>query len=64
MGVCVCLCTCGHVCVFFLQSSAADLQLPRDAQGNTDFQLLVKQLKECPSLQDQADILYILYIMK
>ncbi|XP_061082119.1 phosphorylase b kinase regulatory subunit alpha, liver isoform isoform X2 [Conger conger] len=46
------------------KSSTADLQLPRDAQGNTDFQLLVKQLKECPSLQDQADILYVLYIMK
>ncbi|KAG5833307.1 phosphorylase b kinase regulatory subunit alpha, liver isoform isoform X1 [Anguilla rostrata] len=46
------------------KSAAADLQLPRDAQGNTDFQLLVRQLKECPTLQDQADILYILYIMK
>ncbi|KAJ8253159.1 hypothetical protein GJAV_G00209770 [Gymnothorax javanicus] len=46
------------------KSSAAELQLPRDAQGNTDFQLLVKQLNECPSLQDQADILYVLYIMK
>uniref|UniRef100_A0A3P8UGJ7 Phosphorylase b kinase regulatory subunit n=1 Tax=Amphiprion percula TaxID=161767 RepID=A0A3P8UGJ7_AMPPE len=44
--------------------SAADLHLPRDSQGNTDFAALVKQLKECPTLQDQADILYILYIMK
>lgn len=44
--------------------SAADLHLPRDAQGNTDFSALVKQLKECPTLQDQADILYILYMMK
>ncbi|XP_023124145.2 phosphorylase b kinase regulatory subunit alpha, liver isoform isoform X4 [Amphiprion ocellaris] len=44
--------------------SAADLHLPRDSQGNTDFATLVKQLKECPTLQDQADILYILYIMK
>uniref|UniRef100_A0AAQ5Y8B1 Phosphorylase b kinase regulatory subunit n=1 Tax=Amphiprion ocellaris TaxID=80972 RepID=A0AAQ5Y8B1_AMPOC len=43
---------------------AADLHLPRDSQGNTDFATLVKQLKECPTLQDQADILYILYIMK
>ncbi|XP_072320817.1 phosphorylase b kinase regulatory subunit alpha, liver isoform isoform X2 [Eucyclogobius newberryi] len=42
----------------------ADLHLPRDAQGNTDFSTLVNQLKECPTLQDQADILYILYIMK
>ncbi|XP_026234433.1 phosphorylase b kinase regulatory subunit alpha, liver isoform isoform X1 [Anabas testudineus] len=44
--------------------SAADLHLPRDSQGNTDFAELVRQLKECPTLQDQADILYILYIMK
>ncbi|KAF3686617.1 Phosphorylase b kinase regulatory subunit alpha, liver isoform [Channa argus] len=44
--------------------SAADLHLPRDAQGNTDFAVLVRQLKECPTLQDQADILYVLYIMK
>ncbi|XP_011608340.1 phosphorylase b kinase regulatory subunit alpha, liver isoform isoform X2 [Takifugu rubripes] len=44
--------------------SAADLHLPRDSQGKTDFATLVKQLKECPTLQDQADILYILYIMK
>ncbi|XP_034536645.1 phosphorylase b kinase regulatory subunit alpha, liver isoform [Notolabrus celidotus] len=43
---------------------AADLHLPRDSQGNTDFAALVRQLKECPTLQDQADILYILYIMK
>uniref|UniRef100_A0AAQ5XWK9 Phosphorylase b kinase regulatory subunit n=1 Tax=Amphiprion ocellaris TaxID=80972 RepID=A0AAQ5XWK9_AMPOC len=45
-------------------ANAADLHLPRDSQGNTDFATLVKQLKECPTLQDQADILYILYIMK
>nr|XP_057944678.1 phosphorylase b kinase regulatory subunit alpha, liver isoform isoform X2 [Doryrhamphus excisus]XP_057944679.1 phosphorylase b kinase regulatory subunit alpha, liver isoform isoform X2 [Doryrhamphus excisus] len=44
--------------------SAADLHLPRDAQGNTDFASLVRQLKECPTLQDQADILYVLYVMK
>ncbi|XP_047437280.1 phosphorylase b kinase regulatory subunit alpha, liver isoform isoform X2 [Mugil cephalus] len=44
--------------------SAADLHLPRDSQGNTDFASLVRQLKECPTLQDQADILYILYVMK
>ncbi|XP_044051074.1 phosphorylase b kinase regulatory subunit alpha, liver isoform isoform X4 [Siniperca chuatsi] len=44
--------------------SAADLHLPRDSQGNTDFSMLVRQLKECPTLQDQADILYILYVMK
>ncbi|CAN9507182.1 unnamed protein product [Ophioblennius macclurei] len=44
--------------------SAVDLHLPRDSQGNPDFAALVRQLKECPTLQDQADILYILYIMK
>uniref|UniRef100_A0A4W6CBC5 Phosphorylase b kinase regulatory subunit n=1 Tax=Lates calcarifer TaxID=8187 RepID=A0A4W6CBC5_LATCA len=44
--------------------NAADLHLPRDSQGNTDFAALVRQLKECPTLQDQADILYILYVMK
>ncbi|KAF0042996.1 hypothetical protein F2P81_004333 [Scophthalmus maximus] len=44
--------------------SVADLHLPRDAQGNTDFAALVRQLKECPTLQDQADVLYILYVMK
>ncbi|KAM9826071.1 phosphorylase b kinase regulatory subunit alpha, liver isoform 3-T3 [Syngnathus typhle] len=44
--------------------SATDLHLPRDAQGNTDFAALVRQLRECPTLQDQADILYILYVMK
>lgn len=44
--------------------SAAELHLPRDAQGKTDFAALVRQLKQCPTLQDQADILYILYIMK
>lgn len=44
--------------------SAADLHLPRDSQGNTDFAALVRQLRECPTLQDQADFLYILYVMK
>uniref|UniRef100_A0A3B3BY81 Phosphorylase b kinase regulatory subunit n=1 Tax=Oryzias melastigma TaxID=30732 RepID=A0A3B3BY81_ORYME len=44
--------------------SIAELQLPRDSCGNTDFAALVRQLKECPTLQDQADILYILYVMK
>ncbi|XP_017295964.1 phosphorylase b kinase regulatory subunit alpha, liver isoform isoform X2 [Kryptolebias marmoratus] len=44
--------------------SVSDLHLPRDSQGNTDFAVLVKQLKECGTLQDQADILYILYVLK
>ncbi|KAM3877411.1 LOW QUALITY PROTEIN: phosphorylase b kinase regulatory subunit alpha, liver isoform [Diretmus argenteus] len=46
------------------KSLAADLHLPRDSQGNTDFAGLVRRLRECPTLQDQADILYVLYIMK
>ncbi|XP_047661528.1 phosphorylase b kinase regulatory subunit alpha, liver isoform isoform X3 [Tachysurus fulvidraco] len=46
------------------KAPAPDLHLPRDAQGNTDFASLVNHLKECPTLQDQADILYILCAMK
>ncbi|XP_059823689.1 phosphorylase b kinase regulatory subunit alpha, liver isoform-like [Hypanus sabinus] len=41
-----------------------DLSLPKDAHGDIDFALLVEQLKECITLQDQADILYILYVIK
>uniref|UniRef100_A0A8C9W2L1 Phosphorylase b kinase regulatory subunit n=1 Tax=Scleropages formosus TaxID=113540 RepID=A0A8C9W2L1_SCLFO len=48
----------------YLPAHSVDLHLPRDAHGNTDFASLVRQLKECPTLQDQADILYILYVMK
>uniref|UniRef100_A0A8C1V8L9 Phosphorylase b kinase regulatory subunit n=1 Tax=Cyprinus carpio TaxID=7962 RepID=A0A8C1V8L9_CYPCA len=44
--------------------SGIDLHLPRDSHGNTDFACLVNQLKHCPTLQDQADILYVLYAMK
>uniref|UniRef100_A0A8C1F7M1 Phosphorylase b kinase regulatory subunit n=2 Tax=Cyprinus carpio TaxID=7962 RepID=A0A8C1F7M1_CYPCA len=43
---------------------SVDLHLPRDSHGNTDFACLVNQLKHCPTLQDQADILYVLYAMK
>ncbi|TSK53626.1 Phosphorylase b kinase regulatory subunit alpha, liver isoform [Bagarius yarrelli] len=46
------------------KTAAPDLHLPRDAQGNTDFAALMNHLKECPTLQDQADILYVLYAMK
>ncbi|KAM6977454.1 phosphorylase b kinase regulatory subunit alpha, liver isoform [Aplochiton taeniatus] len=42
----------------------ADLNLPRDSHGNPDFVAMARQLEECPTLQDQADILYILYMMK
>ncbi|XP_048459198.1 phosphorylase b kinase regulatory subunit alpha, liver isoform-like isoform X1 [Rhincodon typus] len=41
-----------------------DLSLPTDAHGEVDIGSLVEQLKECLTLQDQADILYILYVIK
>ncbi|XP_068918494.1 phosphorylase b kinase regulatory subunit alpha, skeletal muscle isoform [Petaurus breviceps papuanus] len=41
-----------------------EMHLPRDESGEIDFQALVAQLHECQSLQDQADILYVLYTMK
>ncbi|KAK1806116.1 hypothetical protein P4O66_012821 [Electrophorus voltai] len=54
-----------RICLFaFHQASSIDLHLPRDSHGNPDFAALVSHLKECPTLQDQADILYILYAMK
>ncbi|XP_051957572.1 phosphorylase b kinase regulatory subunit alpha, liver isoform isoform X4 [Xyrauchen texanus] len=46
------------------KAESVDLHLPHDAHGNTDFVFLVNQLKQCPTLQDQADILYVLYAMK
>uniref|UniRef100_A0A8B9KKN6 Phosphorylase b kinase regulatory subunit n=1 Tax=Astyanax mexicanus TaxID=7994 RepID=A0A8B9KKN6_ASTMX len=49
---------------YIRENLRVDLHLPRDAQGNTDFAALVSHLQECPTLQDQADILYILYAMK
>ncbi|XP_046529009.1 phosphorylase b kinase regulatory subunit alpha, liver isoform isoform X2 [Equus quagga] len=42
----------------------ADSQWPRDDRGDVDCEKLVKQLKDCSNLQDQADILYILYVIK
>ena len=62
MRTCVYLCVSVYLCS--QAPSIADLHLPRDSQGNTDFGSLVRQLKECPTLQDQADILYILCVMK
>ncbi|XP_064413549.1 phosphorylase b kinase regulatory subunit alpha, liver isoform isoform X1 [Latimeria chalumnae] len=47
-----------------LQTPGDDLHLPQDAHGNVDCDVLVEQLKECPTLQHQADILYILYVIK
>ncbi|XP_039600948.1 phosphorylase b kinase regulatory subunit alpha, liver isoform-like isoform X3 [Polypterus senegalus] len=46
------------------QDRGCNLNLPMDAHGNVDCEYLVQQLKECPTLQDQADILYILYVIK
>nr|DBA34127.1 TPA: hypothetical protein GDO54_001723 [Pyxicephalus adspersus] len=46
------------------QNKETELNLPKDSHGNIDCQKLVEQLKECPTLQDQADILYILCVIK
>ncbi|XP_073919710.1 phosphorylase b kinase regulatory subunit alpha, skeletal muscle isoform isoform X6 [Castor canadensis] len=45
-------------------SVRVEIHLPRDQSGEVDFQALVSQLKETSSLQEQADILYMLYTMK
>ncbi|NXE54870.1 KPB1 kinase, partial [Casuarius casuarius] len=42
----------------------AEMNLPRDEAGNVDCQALVDQLRICPTLQEQADILYMLHILK
>ncbi|XP_009868093.1 PREDICTED: phosphorylase b kinase regulatory subunit alpha, skeletal muscle isoform, partial [Apaloderma vittatum] len=42
----------------------AEMNLPRDADGNVDCKALVDQLRICPTLQEQADILYMLHILK
>ncbi|XP_069320151.1 phosphorylase b kinase regulatory subunit alpha, skeletal muscle isoform isoform X4 [Eulemur rufifrons] len=41
-----------------------EIHLPRDQFGEVDFKALALQLKETSSLQEQADILYMLYTMK
>uniref|UniRef100_A0A8I3Q376 Phosphorylase b kinase regulatory subunit n=1 Tax=Canis lupus familiaris TaxID=9615 RepID=A0A8I3Q376_CANLF len=45
-------------------SVRVEIHLPRDQSGELDFKALVLQLKETSSLQEQADILYMLYTMK
>ncbi|XP_032255032.1 phosphorylase b kinase regulatory subunit alpha, skeletal muscle isoform isoform X4 [Halichoerus grypus] len=45
-------------------SVRVERHLPRDQSGEVDFKALVLQLKETSSLQEQADILYMLYTMK
>ncbi|KAM6198124.1 LOW QUALITY PROTEIN: phosphorylase b kinase regulatory subunit alpha, skeletal muscle isoform [Sarcoramphus papa] len=42
----------------------AEMNLPRDEDGNVDCKALVDQLRICPTLQEQADILYMLHILK
>ncbi|OPJ82168.1 phosphorylase b kinase regulatory subunit alpha, skeletal muscle isoform isoform A [Patagioenas fasciata monilis] len=42
----------------------AEMNLPRDKDGNVDCKALVDQLRICPTLQEQADILYMLHILK
>uniref|UniRef100_A0A8C5SVU7 Phosphorylase b kinase regulatory subunit n=1 Tax=Laticauda laticaudata TaxID=8630 RepID=A0A8C5SVU7_LATLA len=39
-------------------------QMGQDAHGDLDCEKLIGQLTECPTLHDQADILYILYLIK
>uniref|UniRef100_A0A8C4MX81 Phosphorylase b kinase regulatory subunit n=1 Tax=Equus asinus asinus TaxID=83772 RepID=A0A8C4MX81_EQUAS len=45
-------------------SVRVEIHLPRDRSGEVDFKALVLQLRETSSLQEQADILYMLYTMK
>uniref|UniRef100_A0A8D2LYX3 Phosphorylase b kinase regulatory subunit n=1 Tax=Varanus komodoensis TaxID=61221 RepID=A0A8D2LYX3_VARKO len=45
-------------------SIPADLNLPKDADGNVDCQALVEQLRQCQTLQDQANHLYMLHMLK
>uniref|UniRef100_A0A8C3XUY6 Phosphorylase b kinase regulatory subunit n=1 Tax=Chelydra serpentina TaxID=8475 RepID=A0A8C3XUY6_CHESE len=40
------------------------VNLPRDKAGNVDCKALVDQLRECPTLQEQADLLYMLHTLK
>ncbi|XP_054145299.1 phosphorylase b kinase regulatory subunit alpha, skeletal muscle isoform isoform X2 [Melozone crissalis] len=42
----------------------AEMNLPCDEDGNVDCKALVDQLRICPTLQEQADILYMLHILK
>uniref|UniRef100_A0A6Q2Y9C4 Phosphorylase b kinase regulatory subunit n=1 Tax=Esox lucius TaxID=8010 RepID=A0A6Q2Y9C4_ESOLU len=42
-------------------TAPAQMNLPRDTKGDIDYQALVQVLKQTRSLQDQADILYILF---
>lgn len=54
-----------HSSASVLQSSevAATIQsgIPKDASGAVDYNALVQLLRDTKNLQDQADILYILF---
>ncbi len=41
--------------------AAKPMNLPRDVNGGIDYPALVQMLKQSQNLQDQADILYILF---
>lgn len=53
------------VSIFVLQapevSITTESSLPRDASGAIDYSALVQLLKDSGNIQDQADILYILF---
>lgn len=40
---------------------SSDFNLPRSADGTIDYMALAQLLKDTQDLQDQADILYILF---
>eukprot|EP00079_Xenopus_tropicalis_P037885 XP_017951656.1 PREDICTED: phosphorylase b kinase regulatory subunit alpha, skeletal muscle isoform isoform X1 [Xenopus tropicalis] len=42
----------------------AELHLPKDTEGQVDYAAMVDHLRETNNLQEQADILYLLYTMK
>ncbi|XP_075040735.1 phosphorylase b kinase regulatory subunit alpha, skeletal muscle isoform isoform X2 [Mixophyes fleayi] len=42
----------------------AEMNLPQDSAGQTDFAALVDILRDAPNVQEQANILYLLYTMK
>uniref|UniRef100_A0A8B9NZH0 Phosphorylase b kinase regulatory subunit n=1 Tax=Accipiter nisus TaxID=211598 RepID=A0A8B9NZH0_9AVES len=47
-----------------VDGKVSPMNLPRDEDGNVDCKALVDQLRICPTLQEQADILYMLHILK
>uniref|UniRef100_UPI00398E4BF5 phosphorylase b kinase regulatory subunit alpha, skeletal muscle isoform-like isoform X7 n=1 Tax=Pristiophorus japonicus TaxID=55135 RepID=UPI00398E4BF5 len=39
-------------------------ELPKDASGEVDYKALVEQLKMCSSLQEQVEIIHVIYVRK